>query len=129
MSRDGLREAVEGLRYQPGWRFKLHAWGIPRFTEAVVEMEHAIWAGEPWYLLIELDTIDSDDPGRLNRVKVTHNFPVPPYPPGSWRRWVLECIFLVHRHEAMEHARWGGERPFYPDHAPGANPYQVTEKP
>jgi hypothetical protein len=52
-------------------------------------------------------------------------------PPTSWERtawirWVFDQILLVERHEAMEFYSVAGEKPFFPAHGPGRNPYTVS---
>lgn len=61
--------------------------------------------------------------------RVAHMFPVPSatYNERSWRRWVFDCCRGVENHELGECFLVGDERPFYPMHGPGENPYVVHE--
>jgi hypothetical protein len=62
---------------------------------------------------------------------VLHTFSLPP----EWYfdseefilTWVLEKIFLVEQHEAMEFLKYKGRAPFFPDHE--KDPYSVVFKP
>lgn len=45
-----------------------------------------------------------------------------------WRRWVLECIFLVEKHEVMEYFEQDGFKTFYPPHGPGQPLYDIVDK-
>ena len=58
-----------------------------------------------------------------------HYFPVPPaaYDVRSWRRWLLEQVLLVERHEACEFFQLAGDRPYAPSHGPGNDPYLIRE--
>jgi hypothetical protein len=42
-------------------------------------------------------------------------------------RWLFEAFVSVEQHEAMEFFTVAGEKPFAPNHAPGWNPYIVTQ--
>ena len=78
-------------------------------------------------LCILIATPDSYDEDHKRRVM--HYMPVPPaaYDIRSWRRWLLEQILLVERHEACEFFRVDGERPYAPSHGPGNDPYIIRE--
>jgi hypothetical protein len=63
------------------------------------------------------------------QIRINHLFPVPPaaYDERSWRRWLLDQVLLVERHEACEFFKINGERPYAPHHGPGNDPYIVFE--
>lgn len=120
--RDELNLALEAMHYAvDGWRFELRAEPSP-WTQYLART-----------LRVTLTTAHSDDPTQT--IYVTHVFQVPPtdlvysLDTGDtefWQRWLLDRIFDVHRHEAMENLWFNGTRPFYPAHGPGSNPYMVT---
>jgi len=133
-----LQWVVSSLRYKPGWSFRLvHGpsmnYGV---TGTIADATGCVTSagspaffaqsGETVLLAITLTSPDSDEPRRM--ISVTHHLTVPPYEVMPWKRWVLEQILLVERHEACEFYQIGGDRPFYPDHGPGANPYQLRER-
>lgn len=105
---DTLRSVVKRTRYKPGWSFDFKA-----------------SAGDgPVSLVIEVETIHSETGEPF---PVAHHMPIPPIPYSAeeWERWVLEQILLVERHEACEFFEVGGQRPFYPEHGEGAQPYKI----
>lgn len=61
-------------------------------------------------------------------IQIYHLMPVPPaaYDRETWQQWIMEQIFLVEKHEAMEFFRVNGEQPFFPGHAPGRDPYALA---
>lgn len=61
-------------------------------------------------------------------VGVLHLMPVLPaaYDEDSWMAWILEQIHLVEQHEMLEFFEVDGDKPFFPGHAPGRNPYGVS---
>jgi hypothetical protein len=139
-----IPELVASVRYKPGWRFRLTEGptfnlGAGQISSDATTGNYATTATtilvdglEPVRrLLIEVEAPDSDDPSRM--LRVTHTFPVPwgalafDGPPAWWRRWLLDRIFDVERHEAMEFFRLDNDRVFYPDHGPGMNPYAVVD--
>lgn len=79
-------------------------------------------------LVIEARTVDSitGNPDFL----VMHEFVIPrvPLSDAEWRRWLLERILLVEQHEACEFFWVDRERPFFPEHGAGANPYQLVDR-
>ena len=52
-------------------------------------------------------------------------FPVPPttWNELSWKRWVLDRLMDIDRHERMEWTWFGDEHTFEPLHGPGDNPH------
>jgi hypothetical protein len=130
-----LADLVGRVRYRPGWRFSL------------IDMErdpassHGAAAGG-LTLIILADVHDSYHP-ELHR-PVNHYFVVPAatYDRESWRRWLLERVLEVERHEACEwfqivdmpsYQGQDGEqhelvsRPFAPNHGPGRDPYTIFQ--
>jgi hypothetical protein len=109
-----LEHLVEVTGYKPGWTFELR--DMVRGQDC---------AGLT--LLITVHVEDSRRPGLMTGV--AHYMPVPAaaYDERAWRRWILDQVLLVEAHEAMEFLTFDGDRVFEPVHAPGANPYTVTE--
>jgi hypothetical protein len=110
-----LEELVRDLEYKRGWEFELHA-GLDRGQGS---------AGTT--LIITITTPNSYAPDQTRRV--AHYMLVPPaaYDARSWRRWLLEQILLVERHEACEFFTIAGEKPYAPHHGPGNDPYIVFD--
>lgn len=82
---------------------------------------------------LEITTTVPNSDNKSQTIRVTHIFGVQADPKmvlgrDYWERWVLDCIFNVYRHEAMENFWIGDERPFYPEHGPGAASYAVKRK-
>lgn len=136
-----LQQLVAGLVYKPGWVFAMAGgWTFsngplttPRLAGQAVNVStggsstYAWPDGELLTLVIEIVTPDSGDPSRT--VLVQHRFTAPPWTPSDgWRRWVLEQILAVERHEACEFFQIGSGRPFYPQHGPGADLYAIRER-
>jgi hypothetical protein len=136
-----LAAMVPLLRYKPGWTFALHYGptsgaggcaaisgdlpGAPVSSGGTVAVPVMI-DGWPVRLLICLDTVNSLDPGQ--RVRVGHWFSAPwpdAHPP--WHAWLLRCIHAVEIHEMCEAFAIGGQRPYFPEHGPGADLYRVTD--
>jgi hypothetical protein len=124
-----LADLVTRLRYKPGWYFTLNSIDRGQGSRGLT-------------LIINIHTQDSYNPEQ--HIAVAHYMPVPPaaYDMRSWRRWLLEQILLVERHEACEFFRFpappayeGGdrwsaqpdERPYAPSHGPGNDPYLIRE--
>ncbi len=82
-------------------------------------------------LTLDITTLgyDSYHPDRGQHYRVHHYMPVPPaaFDERSWRRWLLEQILLVERHEACEFFQIGGEHCYGPSHGPGNDPYLIRE--
>lgn len=109
-----LADLVKDLNYARDWRFSMTNMDRGQGSSGLT-------------LIINIHEPDSYNPDRT--ISVNHYFPVPPaaYDMRSWRRWLFECIMLVHRHEAMENFKIGDERPYAPSHGPGNDPYMVRE--
>jgi hypothetical protein len=131
-----LRDMIAVLRYRPGWRFSLRTgstWGaggatagdhVPSASAGPV----LCWPGEPCWLVIDARVADS---GTGELVLVQHMFSVPVrpgLPAAYWRRWLLDRILDVERHEACEYFTLDGARPFYPEHGPGADFYGIRDR-
>lgn len=111
-----LTGLVAGLVYFPGWEFELR--DMVRDIEPVSEG-----------LTLNI-TVTAPDSYRMDRMtRVRHSFAVPPatYDERSWRRWLLERILDVHRHEACEGFTVNGIKPYAPSHGPGNDPYMIRE--
>lgn len=107
---------VQRLAYRPGWAFALkdldRGQGSRGMTFVVTTVGY-----------------NSYHPDRGETYRVHHYFPVPPaaYDERSWRRWLLDKLMEVERHEACEFFQIDGERPYAPHHGPGNDPYIVFE--
>lgn len=109
-----LEQLVERLEYREGWGFWLKDIDRGQGSEGLT--------------FIVLGTYpNSYRPDEM--IRVNHYFIVPAaaYDERSWRRWLLERLLEVERHEACEFFRVGGERPYAPHHGPGNDPYIVFE--
>lgn len=94
--------------YKPGWFFKIGG-PLGRF------------------LLINVDTPDSNDPSRQRRTQ--HMFEIPAFDTGrAFVRWVFDCVLLCEQHEAGEFFRVGAVRPFMPYHEDEGSPYELVER-
>lgn len=136
-----LQDLVGQLGYKPGWSFRL----VPgaSFGSSCVQQEisvpgtGAVTTGNAGYAVLVpplslVVCVITEDSGGAGQISIEHRFAVPPpelvaRPP--WRRWLLDRILDVERHEACEFFAIGGERPFYPEHGPGARLYDITERP
>ncbi|HVX56447.1 MAG TPA: hypothetical protein VHA37_01835 [Candidatus Saccharimonadales bacterium] len=109
-----LDTLVNKLKYKPGWVFDLGRIDRGQGSEGLT-------------LAIYIDCVDTYNPDR--RIRIVHYMPVPPaaYNEVSWKRWLLEQILLVERHEACEFFQIDGSRPYAPHHGPGFDPYQIFE--
>lgn len=78
------------------------------------------------YLLITIRVRDSHSGKPIG---LNHSIVIPDFFSGGFKtqRWLMECIFDVERHEAMELFQVDGVAPYYPDHSPGSNPYKLRE--
>ena len=104
-----LARLVERLEYRPDWQIHLMAdldrgQGSRGLTLRIITLGY-----------------DSYHPERGQRYRVAHDMPVPPaaYNEQSWRRWLLEQLLLVERHECCEFFKIDGKRPFAPHHGSG----------
>lgn len=111
-----LRSLVEQLAYRPGWRFRLEDLDRGQGSEGLT------------FIVTSLG-YNSYHPERGETYRVHHYFPVPPaaYDERSWRRWLLERLLELERHEACEFFQIGDERPYAPHHGPGNDPYIVFD--
>jgi len=111
-SADILRELVPQITYKPGWTFELHDINRGQGCEGLT-------------LSIRAQVRNSHDPDEI--IGIDHSMPVLPaaYDRDSWVRWIMEQIMLVEQHETMEFFRIAGVAPYFPEHAPGKNPYAI----
>ena len=109
-----LEMLVSRLVYKPGWTFSLRH--IDRGQASVG-------------LTLVVRTMNPDSYHPEEHKPVLHYMIVPAacYDERSWRRWLLEQLFLIERHEACEFFQIDGERPYAPHHGPGNDPYIVFE--
>lgn len=112
-----LHDLVRRLEYRPGWRIRLE--DIDRGQGSL-----------GLTLTVTTQGYDSYHPEQGETYRVNHYMPVPPaaYDETSWRRWLLEQLLLVERHEACKFFKVGGRRPYAPHHGPGNDPYVVFER-
>lgn len=130
-----LPEAVAGTRYRD-WQFALTqnpaAYASPWLVRSGVTPAGSAGGWQvvlfpPQYLAVTIRVPDSGNPDKV--ITVTHVFTVPPPDyAGEWDRWVLECVFAVHRHEAMEEFAVNGVKEFYPAHGDEGDPYEVVRR-
>jgi hypothetical protein len=133
-----LAALVRDLRYKRGWSFRLDygltsgTWGcnqaesiggpVTRSTGLTVSFLDDLVT-----LIICVETEDNLKPGKM--IHVEHRFTVP-YPTLviPWHRWLLHCIQQVETHEMCEAFAIGDQRPFFPEHGPGANLYAIRDR-
>lgn len=124
-----LKWLVKHLSYKPGWRFELEDGLTPRSR-----LEPPEWAGR-WWLRVLVDCTDSLT-GRpttiIHRIAVPHILLEGTYRDGLkaekvLRRWLLDAVIGIERHEACEFFTVDGAKPFFPPHEPGKDPYVVRE--
>lgn len=120
-----LRQLVERCSYRPGWSVELHD-DYPR-DFAPEDPRRISPIGRGMSLVITTDTLNSYPPHQ--RIRVDHLFIVPAatYDEPSWRRWLFDQFVKVETHEAAEFFTLSGEKPYAPNHGPGADPYMLTE--
>jgi len=115
---EALALLVSGLRYRPGWQFHLMK-------------DHDRGQGSKGLTLrIITQGYDTYHPEKGETYCVQHFMPVPPasFNEQSWRRWLLEQVLLVERHECCEFFVIDGKRPYAPHHGPGNDPYIIFER-
>lgn len=121
---DPLRWMVKNLRYKPGWRFDVT---LPQWPDYPSRSRR--------YLRVEVDCIDSVTKGNTT---IIHQIAVPEIyelrrqkgdSERFLRRWLLEAIIGIERHEACEFFTLAGAKPFFPPHNDGHDPYVVRELP
>lgn len=108
-----LAGLVAQLTYKPGWRFALKNINRGQGCSGLTLM------------------ISAEVPNSLNPAEMSgflHLMPVIPaaYDEENWTRWLLDQILLVEQHEALEYFQIGETRPFFPEHGPGRNPYNIN---
>jgi hypothetical protein len=110
-----LYKLVDQIEYRGGWAFSLEDLDRGQGSEGLT-------------LIIRVVGPDAYNPER--RRGVLHYMPVPPaaYDERAWRRWLLEQVLLVERHETCEFFQIDGERPYAPNHGPGRDPYTIHER-
>lgn len=111
---DILAGLVARLEYKEGWRFEL------------VDLDRG-QGSKGLTLRILLTCKDSYHPDKTFQVNHYMIVPAAAYNEQSWRRWLLDQVLLVERHEACEFFKIGGHRPYAPHHGPGFDPYQIFE--
>ncbi len=47
---------------------------------------------------------------------------------GAMARWVLDCMFLIERHETCEFLTLDGVAVFWPHHQDEGDPYEIVER-
>ena len=109
-----LIELVSKLTYKPGWSFELLDLDRGQGSEGLT-------------LVIRVTGLNSYNPEE--RFTVIHYMIVPAasYNERSWRRWLLDQILLVERHEACEWFQIDGKHVYGPNHSPGNDPYIVFD--
>lgn len=133
-----LHQLVGSLSYKPGWTFRLHCepsgnlayYSDSRYDTTTYNTGVSVCASYFHVLAVTARVPDSST-GEMGLI--THHFATPP--PAVWdgmgeagqRRWLLDQVLLVERHEACEFFTLDGERPFYPAHGDG-NPYEVRDR-
>jgi hypothetical protein len=123
-----LGKLVTSLGYKAGWTFRL------------VDLDRG-QGSKGLTLVINITGPNSYRP--WEKISVNHYMLVPPaaYDMRSWRRWLLDQVLLVERHEACEFFRLHvdendqlsdtdsgyADRPYAPSHGPGNDPYLIRE--
>jgi hypothetical protein len=117
---EALRSVVSGVAYKPGWR----VWVEYKKRES----EHLTGSEGVTLCISATDVPDSTKPGATTYIE--HWMAVPPASWGrlTWERWVLDQLILVETHEAMEFYAVSGEKPYFPAHGPGRDPYAIERK-
>jgi hypothetical protein len=110
-----LADLVSKLKYRPGWRFHLSPQDRGQGSQG---------------LTLDIIILAPDTYHPEQNIRVRHLMIVPSasYDRRSWRRWLLEQILLVERHEACEFFQIDGARPYAPNHGSGNDPYIVFEE-
>lgn len=111
---DVLFELVKSLTYKPGWSFFLTDLDRGQGSEGLT-------------LVINVRGRDSYNPERIFTVVHYMIVPAAAYNERSWRRWLLDQILLVERHEACEWFQIDGKHVYGPNHSPGNDPYIVFD--
>jgi hypothetical protein len=105
-----LETLVKNLKYKPNWTLTLEH--IDR-GQGSKGLTLCIYINEP-------NAYQQDQ-----RVRVVHYMIVPAasFDEQSWRRWLIEQLMLVEKHEAAEFFELYGEKVYAPNHGPGRDPY------
>jgi hypothetical protein len=120
---------VAKLAYKDGWEFEL---SDPLYTPDASRFEPMRVRR---YLRVRARCTDSVT-GKPT--EIIHQIAVPwmveEAPPDEakerfLRRWLLDAIIGIERHEACEFFTLDGAKPFFPPHEPGSDPYVVRELP
>ena len=120
---DELADLVARLSYRAdrGWEVKL--------ADDLQRDKPGRHIGEARGLTLVVTRVGPDtyDPDSI--IGVNHYFPVPAatYNRQSWRRWLFGRLGDVDDHERAEDFVIDGHRPYAPVHAPGWDPYMITE--
>lgn len=116
-----LSDAVQSLRYRPGWTFTLVTADADIASLGLATAESQSGTCIYWplpdvevVLFISLKTLDANHPE--NELTILHQFDVPSKGKWVWERWLFDRIMDVELHEAMEFYEVNGVRPYYPDH-------------
>lgn len=110
-SAEVLAKLVKRISYKQGWSLELQEISRGQGCEGLT-------------LCVSAEVVDTFSGAPIG---VYHLMPVPPaaYDEETWQQWVLDQILLVERHETLEFFKVDGERPYFPEHGPGRDPYAV----
>ncbi len=110
-----LVKLVHDLKYRDNWHFSLKHLDRGQGSVGLT-------------LIIHIETVDTYH--HENPIRINHYMLVPSasYNEASWRRWLLDQILLVERHEACEFFQIDGQRPYAPHHGFGEDPYIIWDR-
>jgi hypothetical protein len=109
-----LETLIDHVTYKKGWVFYLSSLDRGQGSVGLT-------------LCIRTTNPDSYHPETMRSVMHYMIVPAACYDERSWRRWLLEQILMIERHEACEFFQIDGERPYAPHHGPGNDPYIVFD--
>lgn len=111
---DILADVVANITYKPGWSMWLQEISRGQGCEGLT-------------LLVQATVPDTCNEGES--ITFLHLMPVLPaaYDRENWVRWVFEQLQMVELHECLEWFRVDDRQPYFPEHAPGKNPYARVE--
>lgn len=111
---DILKKLVEGLEYKEGWSFDVSFTDRGQGSRGLT-------------LNVRIEVQDTYHPEE--KIHVWHYMIVPAaaYNEQSWKRWLLDQILLIERHETCEFFQIDGDRPYAPHHGFGQDPYIVFD--